>query len=404
MSSPHRIDAPDFDTVWDGLGLDEQALATRTQGAGMGGPVGCLLVAAAVLGLIGFFGGVLVSLVDGTIGALVIVPSLVLLAGGVFLGIRRMSAAREDYSTTAAAPMLQQLFDGMTARDRTSGEPLPLDAQYALDGRVDRALLHESGLFFDTRMPQEDVVTGRFGRTEFVLADLKWQSAEETRAAGGASGPSVHELNRVRAEVRRDLDTGSMTRDEVEQEVRRRTESSGSIPFADVIGDAVNAQVAKLEEQAALLTPSLVVFSADFHKDFTSTTRFLPEKRTRGLEGMDREKAAARGLAPLDIAGLELPRGVHGWTSDPAEAHYLLSPQLIVALTEFSRRAGTDAVGVSFAGSRMTVAVGADTDLFSLDPKNPDIRETSRAIYDDLIRFLSLVEHFDLNTRIWSKR
>ena len=39
-----------------------------------------------------------------------------------------------------------------------------------------------------------------------------------------------------------------------------------------------------------------------------------------------------------------------------------------------------------------------------LDPRNPDIREMSRAIYDDLIRFLSLVEHFDLNTRIWSKR
>lgn len=39
-----------------------------------------------------------------------------------------------------------------------------------------------------------------------------------------------------------------------------------------------------------------------------------------------------------------------------------------------------------------------------LDPTNPDIREMSRAIYEDLIRFLSLVEHFDLNTRIWSKR
>jgi hypothetical protein len=51
----------------------------------------------------------------------------------------------------------------------------------------------------------------------------------------------------------------------------------------------------------------------------------------------------------------------------------------------------------------MTVAVGGDTDLLSLDPTNPDIREMSRAIYEDLIRFLSLVEHFDLNTRIWSK-
>ena len=107
---------------------------------------------------------------------------------------------------------------------------------------------------------------------------------------------------------------------------------------------------------------------------------------------------------PLDLAGLDLPRGEHGWTTDPAEAHYLLSPQLIVALNDFSRRAGTDAIGISFAGSRMTVAVGGDTDLFSLDPTNPDIREMSRAIYDDLIRFLSLVEHFDLNTRIWSKR
>ena len=49
MSSAHRIDAPDFDTVWDGLGLDEQALSARTRGAGMGGPVGCLLVGCVIL-------------------------------------------------------------------------------------------------------------------------------------------------------------------------------------------------------------------------------------------------------------------------------------------------------------------------------------------------------------------
>ena len=407
MSSAHRIDAPDFDTVWDGLGLDEQALSARTRGAGMGGPVGCLLGVGAILGILGFFLGVLAAAIDGTVGVLVIVPSLILLVGCVILAFRRMSAARNHYGETVATPMLQQLLDGMAAQDRADGSELRLQARYEMDGRLDRGLLRESGLFFDTRMPQEDVVTGRFGRTEFVLADLKWQSAEDPRqsTSGGSAEQSAMSRHRERALIRRDLDTDAMDRDAVRQEIDRRASGSGSrLPFADVIGDAVSAQASKLEEQAALLTPSLIVFSADFHKDFTSTTRFLPEQRTRGLEGMDRESAHAAGFVPLDLAGLDLPRGVHGWTTDPAEAHYLLSPQLILALNDFSRRAGTDAIGISFAGSRMTVAVGGDTDLFSLDPRNPDIRETSRTIYDDLIRFLSLVEHFDLNTRIWSKR
>ena len=407
MNSAHRIDAPAFDTVWDGLGLDEEDLAAKTRRGGMGGPVGCLLGVGTVLGLLGLFLGVLASAVDGTTGALVIVPSLILMVGCVIFAFRRMSAARSHFGETVVAPLFQQLLDGMTAQDRAGGQELRLQARYELDGRVDRSLLRESGLFFDTRMPQEDVVTGRFGRTEFVLADLKWQSAEDPQrsASGGSAQQSAMSRNRARARIRRDLDTGSMDRDAVEREIDRRLSGSGtSLPFADMIGDAVSAQVTKLEKQAEVLTPSLIVFSADFHKSFTSTTRFQPMKRTRGLEAMDDATAAAQGLQPLALAGLDLPRGVRGWTSDPAEAHYLLSPQLILALTDFSRRAGTDAIGISFAGSRMTVAVGGDTDLFSLDPRNPDIREMSRAIYDDLIRFLSLVEHFDLNTRIWSKR
>lgn len=407
MSSAHRIDAPSFDTVWDGLGLDERELAAKTRGGGMGGPVGCLLGVGTILGLVGFFLGVLAAAIDGTIGALVIVPSLILLVGCVILAFRRMSAARSHYGETVAAPLFQQLLDGMTAQDRAGGQELRLQARYEMDGRVDRRLLRESGLFFDTRMPQEDVVTGRFGRTDFVLADLKWQSAEDPRqsTSGGSAEQSAMSRNRARALVRRDLDTESMDRDAVEREVDRRLSRGGtSLPFADMIGDAVSAQVAKLEKQAEVLTPSLIVFSADFHKSFTSTTRFQPTARTRGLEAMDDSTAAAQGLQPLALAGLDLPRGVRGWTNDPAEAHYLLSPQLIVALNDFSQRAGTDAIGISFADSRMTVAVGADTDLLSLDPTNPDIREMSRGIYDDLVRFLSLVEHFDLNTRIWSKR
>jgi hypothetical protein len=60
---------------------------------------------------------------------------------------------------------------------------------------------------------------------------------------------------------------------------------------------------------------------------------------------------------------------------------------------------------VSFRGTRMFFAVVMVEDRFSfrMEKDDPDGKEVARTVYQDLVMFLSLVEHFNLNTRIWTK-
>lgn len=53
----------------------------------------------------------------------------------------------------------------------------------------------------------------------------------------------------------------------------------------------------------------------------------------------------------------------------------------------------------------MFFAVVLDDDRFSLQMTGEDDGgySVAKSIYEDLVAFLSLIEHFNLNTRIWSK-
>lgn len=95
-----------------------------------------------------------------------------------------------------------------------------------------------------------------------------------------------------------------------------------------------------------------------------------------------------------------------GWTSDQLEARYLLTPQLMLAISDAVERMGSELVGVSFNGSRMYFAVVLNENRFSfqLADHKDNGYTAARAVYEDLVSFLSLVEDFNLNTRIWSKQ
>lgn len=94
-----------------------------------------------------------------------------------------------------------------------------------------------------------------------------------------------------------------------------------------------------------------------------------------------------------------------GWTSDQVEARYLLTPELMLAISDAAERMESDRIAVSFRDSWMYFAVVLDEDRFSLSmqPDEDQGYQIARSIYDDLVAFLSLIEHFNLNTRIWSK-
>ncbi len=219
------------------------------------------------------------------------------------------------------------------------GSTATLEVQYDPSGSIPSALLRSSGFIDNTRVPQRNLFHGRFGSTDFAMVEVKWEAAE-------------------------------------------------------------------LPDQSALVdqTGSLLHFTADFHKFFTSRTHLFPKDNRRGaLRELSDEAARSKGLEPLRLEDPTIERLFTCWTDDQLEARYLITPELMVALTDLVQALDSRAIAVSFTDDRLHLAVVSTTTIFGLDVNSPDARAAARRVYDNLVLFLSLTEHFDLNTRIWSK-
>src|SRR5699024_8114003 len=100
-------------------------------------------------------------------------------------------------------------------------------------------------------------------------------------------------------------------------------------------------------------------------------------------------------MEPLQLEERETNEWCIGWTSDPGEACYLLTPELMLAISDAAERMGSEHIAVSFRGSWMYFAVALDEDRFSfqLDTNDDGGYSVAKSIYEDLVAFLSLVEH-----------
>src|SRR5699024_2354745 len=150
----------------------------------------------------------------------------------------------------------------------------------------------------------------------------------------------------------------------------------------------------------------MIVVAADYHKELTSKTYLLPRKpQEQAIRNFGADSAARGGMEPLQLEDPEITARFSGWTSDQVEARYLLTPELMLAISDAAERVGWEHIAVSFRGSWMSFAVALDEDRFSfhLDISDDGGYSVAKSIYEDLVAFLSLVEHFNLNTRIWSK-
>ncbi|WP_246957408.1 DUF3137 domain-containing protein [Brachybacterium sp. Marseille-Q7125] len=407
MAAHRDLTIPPFASVWAQMEVDEAAVRESTRDARMEGPLGAAVKAGVVLGLIGFILGILVYVVSNLLGLLIGLAGLALLGVSAFVALTQAGTARQSFSQSVGTPLMEQLLAGMSAPGAApaaaDGSAPVLRASYALDGTVPARTLASAGLVYDTQMVQEDVITGRLGDTEFVLADLKWQSAvtPEERARE-TSEPSARQRREWRSLARQELrESGlrisrSAVNDRAEYMYWKSKQKSE-------LQQQLERALEKKRREVEKLGPSLVFFSADFHRPFASETYFLPSERTRGLTSLDREEAAETELEPAPMAGLQLPDGVEGWSTDPAEAHSLLTPQLIETLSAFIAEMGTESVGVSFTGSRINLAFSVDVNLFSLDPTSADIRGTAERIYTDVARFLHLVQDLDRSPQVWAR-
>ena len=158
-------------------------------------------------------------------------------------------------------------------------------------------------------------------------------------------------------------------------------------------------------------------FVADFNKDFLGTTLVLPEGKAELSEllakALSRENRRRR-REPVLLEDPEFERLFKVHSDDQVEARYLLSTRFMERLKEY-RHGGGDALAVSFAASKIFLAIFTTQDLFvPVKPKElcelleggkvrEALRRRLRQFLGDLDFGRDLVEELHLNTRIWTR-
>lgn len=347
--TPQRVTVPPFDEVWPDVA--EAAESSHEASAKYTGwnVTGCITVAAMVLGLLLVFGGLLAG--EG----LVALPGLLMVAVPIVVVLPKVKQLKEQHQESVVGPLVQSIVARTHLDDPVAGERVRLEASYDPAGRLDRRTVALSGIVADADVAGEDLVRGVFGQTDFEFCDLRWMEAPQ-----GGGGPG---------------------------------------------GEASDKAMAWLQEHASAVGATMVFFSADFHKDFTSRTYLYSRKASHRLRRLDEAAAERLGAAPLRLEGVEFGQLFEGWTTDQVEARYLVTPEMLEAVLRFAEQCGADEYALSFTGSRMNIAVGFEGDRFGLDFSGKGgAREKTEQIYRDFVFYLTMVEHFRLNTRIWSKR
>lgn len=413
MNSHPRVSVPEFDTVWAKVNTSAGDISDDTAWLTSWNRKSILLMLPVFAGLALFLVALLMFFSDqGLFAMLVLILAVVLMAPSVVYIMRHASAATQKHSETVVEPMIAELIEHMSAATR-SGEEATLSARYDPNGSMPQSVLSRAGFIRDPEALQEDFIRGTFGATDFMITDVKWQTSEvELSAEAQKRQQRRRERERRRRERDRDRKLrekyGSQWRRYKYFEDRRRNRSSGSM--LDLVPDEwknkVQAKYQEFEESTNKMGPSMVVFAADFHKDFVSKTYLLPrEREEQALRDFSTASAAAGGMEPMVLEDPGINKRFKGWTSDQTEARYLLTPELMLAISDAADRMDTNRIAVSFRGSWMYFAVVLDEDRFSLQITGEDDGgySVAKAIYEDLVSFLSLIEHFNLNTRIWSK-
>ena len=150
-----------------------------------------------------------------------------------------------------------------------------------------------------------------------------------------------------------------------------------------------------------------VLFVADFHKSFRGVTLLLANGWL-GTSGFFNKLGnsvtnlfARQKMINIDLENPDFNRYFDTNTSDEVEARYILSPNFIERILTF-KSWHNQKVEFAFVGSRMYVAISSSDKFFEPTVRQPTEQQFER-IYEELFFFFSLIEHFDLNTRIWSK-
>jgi len=257
-----------------------------------------------------------------------------------------------QFKTLVVAPFASQLLQLAQLPNET--EQYEKYCHYDPKERVSSDLITESDLFATkiTKTTGEDLFTGKYGLTEFQFSELELKKEEDSSDSDGGT-------------------------------------SKITITFFKG-----------------------VLFIADFKKDFSGLTVIESTllKTDKGLGKLADKMinkatstANSRANKKILLEDAEFNRHFIVKTSDEIEARYILSSSMMAQLLNFVKSHKNE-IKISFNNSKMFIAFSSPKNFFEQGIDKQSGKYNLEGVYEELTLFLSFVEEFDLNTRIWSKQ
>lgn len=146
-------------------------------------------------------------------------------------------------------------------------------------------------------------------------------------------------------------------------------------------------------------------FIGDFHKYFKGETYLLPNSTGMlGSFGKMFNSMNFRRPKSVTLEDPEFNRTFNVYSSDQVECRYILTPSLMQRILNFRKAHPRRAFFISFVNDSVYVAISFSKSLFEPNLFKPmnDFGQI-KEYYEDLHLAVSIVEEFNLNTRIWTK-
>lgn len=334
---------PSYDSVTSGMQANMQTLedirASYKQTLFTGIPA-LIFFAAAPL-FLAFLANPVVTGVSAVIAIVGIITAIVKM-------VKKHQTYRTEFKRQVVTGILKQLVEGCKLPNETNQYEYRWGydpARRVNDDQIDRCELFEDRI---DEIFGEDLIYGKLGLTDFQFSELRLVKVVKTRNSKG------------------------------QQRTTRQTVFDG------------------------------VLFIADFHKHFKGST-ILRSSGFMGTGGLfNRFKNSINNVFTSDklynikLENDEFNKIFDTNTTDEIEARYILSSSFMERILKF-KELHNERVEFSFVGSNMCLALHTGKNYFEPSPFQSISGVQGRKVYDDLHFFFHMIEHFDLNTRIWSK-
>ncbi len=145
---------------------------------------------------------------------------------------------------------------------------------------------------------------------------------------------------------------------------------------------------------------------ADFHKHFACRTFLFPDNAEGLLGNVGRFFQKMGGRTETDLLRMEDPefeKAFAVYSTDAIEARYILSTAMMERFLRLRERLGRD-LRVAFKDSAVAIAVSRSAPFLEPRMGTPAADPAQvESLLKELVEFLNTIEELDLNTRIWTK-